>query len=63
MMVLIFFVLFPLLVYSRKQAYFNVLTIVFTSIVEVFAAYYWHEVEIHNESKLNKTLLDHTFND
>ena len=63
MMVLIFCVLFPLLVYSRKQDYFNVLTIVFISIVKVFAAYYWCEIEIHSESKVNKTVLDHTFND
>lgn len=58
-----FGVLFPLLVYSRKQGYCNVLTIVFISIVKVFAASYWYEIEICNASKSNKTLLDHTFND
>lgn len=40
MMSLNFVVLFLLLVYSRKQNYFNVLTIVFIGIVKVFAAYY-----------------------
>jgi len=40
MMVLIFFAFFPLLVHSRKQDYFNVLTVVFISIVKDFAAYY-----------------------
>lgn len=57
------FVLFPLLVYNRKQDHFSVLTTAFISIVEVFAVYYWCEIEIHSESKLTKTLLEHTFND